>query len=73
MNDYLKKHPLTKLQEDLLQRIEANKKPVRILFIALDMGYRESAPLYGAVSSLIKKGLIEKVETGRYAKYQSIR
>lgn len=62
---------LTDKQRTVLNAfIESGK--IRPHNLALKLGHTESAPIYGAITALKKKGYIERLKEGKHVFYQVI-
>jgi len=65
------KKPITEKQKEVLQAFKevGEASPHKI---ALKLGHKESAPIFGSIKSLVKKGKLKQTVTGRHSKYKSI-
>ena len=63
------KNPITKKQKEVLQAFEkeGEASPHQI---ALKLGFKESASIFGSIKSLVKKGKLKQTVKGRHSKYK---
>jgi len=60
---------LTNKQQTVFEAFRQSGK-IRPHSLALKMGHKESAPIYGAITALKKKGLLERLKEGKHIYYQ---
>lgn len=64
--------PITEKQNEVLQVFKKAKKPISPHAAASELGHEESAPIFGSIKALVRKGKLKQTVKGRHSKYKSI-
>jgi len=63
--------PITEKQKEVLDVFKEAGQELSPHEAASKLGHNESAPIFGAIKSLIRRKLLKQTKKGRHAKYKS--